>query len=81
MPEGGAGTLLTAAPAGQRTAFDHALHAGFAGGHNTLALTAGALAVAGAACVFWLTRHRRASAGKVVAGLPAEAAGAVPTAE
>ncbi|MFF8791090.1 MFS transporter [Streptomyces sp. NPDC015125] len=77
---GGAGTLLSAAPAGQRAAFDHTLHAVFAGGHNTLALTAGALAVAGAACVFWLTR-RPESPGKEVAGPPAEPAGAVPAAE
>ncbi|SED53517.1 drug resistance transporter, EmrB/QacA subfamily [Streptomyces sp. 2224.1] len=80
---GGAGTLVAAAPAGQRASFDHTLRAVFAGGHNTLALTAGALAVAGAACVFWLTRRPEVPepVSEAVAGPPAETAGAVPTAE
>ncbi|MEU6328750.1 MFS transporter [Streptomyces sp. NPDC047049] len=80
---GGAGTLLAAAPAGQRASFDRTLHAVFAGGHNTLALTAGALAVAGAACVFWLTRRPEVPEplSEAVAGRPAETAGVVPGAE
>ncbi|MEU6990860.1 MFS transporter [Streptomyces sp. NPDC046465] len=53
---GGADTLAGAVPAGQRASFEHTLHAVFATGHNTLALTAGAVALAGAGCVLWLTR-------------------------
>ncbi|MFJ6569596.1 DHA2 family efflux MFS transporter permease subunit [Streptomyces sp. NPDC091292] len=59
---GGADRLLDAVPAGQRASFDDTLHAVFATGHNTLALTAGALAVGCAALVFWLTRHTAGTA-------------------
>ncbi|WP_326691617.1 MULTISPECIES: MFS transporter [unclassified Streptomyces] len=58
---GGADTLLAAVPAGERASFEHTLHAVFATGHNTLALTAGALSVAGAALVLWLTRRPKAA--------------------
>lgn len=56
---GGADALLAAVPADRRPGLDHLLHATFATGHNTLALTAGALALAGAALVLWLTRTPR----------------------
>ncbi|WP_223245442.1 MFS transporter [Streptomyces sp. CBMA156] len=54
---GGADGLIAAAPAGRRGALEDTLHAVFATGHNTLALTAGALAMASAALVLFLTRH------------------------
>ncbi|WP_217164047.1 MFS transporter [Streptomyces sp. AC512_CC834] len=59
---GGADALLDAAPAGQREALQDSLHAVFATGHNTLALSAGALATACAALVFWLTRRSKSPA-------------------
>ncbi|MDI2127865.1 MFS transporter [Yinghuangia seranimata] len=54
---GGADALLAATPADHRPGLDHALHAAFATAHNTLALTAGALSLAGAALVLHLTRR------------------------
>lgn len=54
---GGADTLIAAAPAGRRASLDHTLHAVFATAHNTLALTAGAVALAGVALVLILTRR------------------------
>ncbi|MGW9176734.1 hypothetical protein [Streptomyces decoyicus] len=68
---GGADTLLAATPAGERTAFGHTLHSVFATAHNTLALTAGALAVTGAAVVLCLTRRRPNPPKGAVAGSPA----------
>lgn len=56
---GGADALLSAAPDDLRPGLDHTLHAAFATGHNTLALTAGALCLAGAVLVRWLTRRPR----------------------
>ncbi|MFJ2766339.1 DHA2 family efflux MFS transporter permease subunit [Streptomyces sp. NPDC087300] len=56
---GGADTLLAAVPGELRPGLDHTLHAAFATGHNTLALTAGALCSAGAGLVVWLTRAPR----------------------
>lgn len=56
---GGADALLASVPASQRPALDATLHAAFAAGHNTLALTAGTAALACAALVLWLTRTGR----------------------
>ncbi|WP_327270850.1 MFS transporter [Streptomyces sp. NBC_01224] len=56
---GGADSLLAQVPAAQRAGLEHTLHAVFATGHNTLALTAGAVALAGAALVLWLSRQPR----------------------
>ncbi|MEU5211821.1 MFS transporter [Streptomyces sp. NPDC020742] len=61
---GGADTLLATAPAGQRQALDHTVHAVFATAHNILALTAGALAMAGAALTLWLVRPPKQPSGK-----------------
>jgi hypothetical protein len=58
---GGADTLLAAVPAGERASFEHTLNAVFATGHNTLAVTAGALALAGAGLVLLLTRRPKAA--------------------
>ncbi|GAA1386074.1 MFS transporter [Kitasatospora putterlickiae] len=55
LSSGGADGLIAAAPAGQRDALEHTLRAVFADGHNALALTAGALAIVGAALVLVLT--------------------------
>ncbi|GAU70290.1 putative drug efflux pump [Streptomyces sp. NBRC 110611] len=71
---GGADTLVTHAPAGQRPGLEHTLHAAFAAGHNTLALTAGALALLGAALVRYLTRTRRTAPGPDTASAPPEEA-------
>ncbi|MFE3147380.1 MFS transporter [Streptomyces sp. NPDC059218] len=56
---GGADTLLSHTPATQRAGLEHTLHAVFASGHNTLALTAGSVALAGSALVLWLSRQPR----------------------
>ncbi|MFD0339596.1 MFS transporter [Streptomyces sp. NPDC127117] len=56
---GGADSLLAHTPATQRAGLEHTFHAAFATGHNTLALTAGAVALAGAALVLWLSRQPR----------------------
>ncbi|MCX4967363.1 hypothetical protein OHA98_21870 [Streptomyces sp. NBC_00654] len=56
---GGADSLLAHTPATQRASLEHTLHTVFATGHNTLALTAGAVALAGAALVLWLSRPPR----------------------
>ncbi|MFF8916416.1 hypothetical protein ACF08M_24585 [Streptomyces sp. NPDC015032] len=56
---GGADSLLAHAPAAQRAGLDHTLHAAFATGNNALALTAGAVALAGAALVLGLSRQSR----------------------
>ncbi|MER5986579.1 MFS transporter [Streptomyces sp. NPDC001787] len=56
---GGADSLLARTPATQRASLEHTLHAVFATGHNTLALTAGAVALAGAVLVLWLSRQPR----------------------
>ncbi|MFF8228978.1 hypothetical protein [Streptomyces caelestis] len=53
---GGGDALLTTVPASHRPGLGHTLHAAFATGHNTLALTA---ALACAALVLWLTRTGR----------------------
>ncbi|MFH8369769.1 MFS transporter [Streptomyces sp. NPDC018031] len=74
---GGADTLLAAVPTGQRASLDHTLHTVFATGHNTLALTAGGVALAGALLVLGLTRRP----GRAAAGTPARTAGAVPAPE
>ncbi|MBB5122297.1 hypothetical protein AF335_14835 [Streptomyces eurocidicus] len=54
---GGAGTLVAAVPAARRASLDHTLHVVFATAHNTLALTAGAVAPAGVVLVLILTRR------------------------
>ncbi|MEE1767369.1 hypothetical protein PUR34_04045 [Streptomyces sp. JV185] len=56
---GGADSLLAHTPATQRAGLEHTLHAVFATGHNALALTAGAVALAGSAHVLWLSRQPR----------------------
>ncbi|MEU7578656.1 MFS transporter [Streptomyces sp. NPDC041068] len=57
---GGADALLSATDGSHRASLEHTLRTAFATGHNTLALTAGATALACAALVLWLTRTRRA---------------------
>ncbi|MCX4850348.1 MFS transporter [Streptomyces sp. NBC_00893] len=54
---GGADSLLAHTPATQRAGLEHTLHAVFATAHNALALTAGAVALAGSALVLWLSRQ------------------------
>ncbi|MFJ8855493.1 MFS transporter [Streptomyces sp. NPDC102437] len=69
---GGADSLLAHTPATQRAGLEHTLHAVFATGHNTLALSAGAVALAGAVLVLWLSRQPQeqhpAAAGETTTG-------------
>ncbi|UQA90863.1 MFS transporter [Streptomyces halobius] len=56
---GGAGSLLGQAPGPERATLDHTLHAAFAAGHNTLALTAAVVLLLSAVAVLLLTRRLR----------------------